>query len=66
MSADSILLTGSSGFIGNSLVRTQQQNRISTIGLHRHLSTGDEGLWDPHAANPVHRPETLGLRAVLS
>src|ERR1700678_944928 len=60
MSADSVLLTGSSGLIGNSLVRTLRQNRISTIRLHRNLSSSDDGaLWDPYAANPVHRPEAL-------
>jgi uncharacterized protein (TIGR01777 family) len=66
MSAAFILLTGSSGLIGNSLVRTLRQNRISTFRLHRNLSTGDEGLWDPYAAKPVHRPEVLeGITAAV-
>jgi len=66
MSAALILLTGSSGLIGNSLVRTLRQNRISTFRLHRNLSPGDEGLWDPYAAKPVHRPEVLeGITAAV-
>jgi uncharacterized protein (TIGR01777 family) len=59
LSTDLILLTGSSGLIGYSLVRTLRQNRISTIRLHRDSGAGGEGLWDPYAANPVRRPEAL-------
>jgi uncharacterized protein len=66
MGADLILLTGSSGLIGNSLIRTLRQNRISTITLHRNFSSGDGGLWDPYAAKPVHRPEALeGITAAV-
>jgi uncharacterized protein len=66
MSTDLILLTGSSGLIGDSLIRTLKQNRISTIKLHRDLGGGDEGLWDPYAANPVRRPEALeGITAAV-
>jgi uncharacterized protein len=67
MSADLILLTGSSGLIGNSLIRTLRQNRISTFRLHRSLSTGEEAtFWDPYAAKPVHRPEGLeGITAAV-
>jgi uncharacterized protein (TIGR01777 family) len=67
MSTDLILLTGSSGLIGNSLVRTLRQNRISTIRLHRNLTSDDDGAsWDPYAANPVHRPEALeGITAAV-
>lgn len=66
MSADLILLTGSSGFIGNSLIRTLRQNRISTIRLHRNVITGDEISWDPYAPTPVHRLEALeGITAAV-
>jgi uncharacterized protein len=67
MSVDLILLTGSSGLIGASLVRTLRQNRISTFRLHRNLSNSDDGaFWDPYAANPVHRPEALeGITAAV-
>jgi uncharacterized protein (TIGR01777 family) len=67
MSADLILLTGSSGLIGNSLVRTLRQNRISTIRLHRGLSTGGDGaFWNPYAAKPVQSPEVLeGITAAV-
>jgi uncharacterized protein len=67
MSADLILLTGSSGFIGNSLIRTLTQNRISTFRLHRNLSTSDDGaFWDPYAAKPVEHPEALeGITAAV-
>jgi uncharacterized protein len=66
MSADLILLSGSSGLIGNSLIRTLKQNRISTIRLHRKLSSDDAALWDPYAAKPVHDPESLeGITAAV-
>jgi uncharacterized protein len=67
MTADLILLTGSSGFIGNSLIRTLRQNRISTLRLHRNLSTSDDGaFWNPYAAKPVHHPEALeGITAAV-
>jgi uncharacterized protein (TIGR01777 family) len=67
MSADLILLTGSSGLIGNSLIRTLRQNRISTFRLHRNLSTDSGGaFWDPYATEPVHRTEALeGITAAV-
>jgi uncharacterized protein (TIGR01777 family) len=67
MSADLILLTGSSGLIGNSLIRTLRQNRISTFRLHRDLGTDGSGaFWDPYAAKPVHRTEALeGITAAV-
>jgi uncharacterized protein len=66
MSAQQILLTGSSGLIGTSLVRTLSGKRISIISLHRKLSP-DAGvrcgeaqrLWDPYAATPVGDPRAL-------
>src|SRR3984885_12585467 len=62
MTADQILLTGSSGLIGTSLVRTLRQKRISIISLHRRPlpgtglhNAGFQGLWDPYAATPMSR-----------
>jgi uncharacterized protein len=69
MSVERILLTGSSGFIGTSLVRSLMQNRISTIALHRRASaqqTEASELWDPYAATPVSRPGALeGITAAV-
>jgi uncharacterized protein len=69
MSVERILLTGSSGFIGTSLVRSLMQNRISTIALHRRASaqrTEASVLWDPYAATPLSRPEALeGITAAV-
>lgn len=61
MSADQILLTGSSGLIGTSLVRLLRQNRISTITLHRvaQQGPGASELWDPYSATPMSRPQAL-------
>lgn len=64
-----ILLTGSSGFIGTSLVRSLTHSRISTIALHRGQSahqTEASELWDPYAATPVSRLEMLeGITAAV-
>jgi hypothetical protein len=69
MSAERILLTGSSGFIGTSLIRRLTQNRILTICLHRRQSgerTESSELWDPYAATPVSHPEGLeGITAAV-
>jgi uncharacterized protein (TIGR01777 family) len=69
MSAERVLLTGSSGLIGTSLVRSLMQNRISTITLHRRPSaqrTEASEWWDPYAATPVNRPEGLeGITAAV-
>jgi uncharacterized protein len=69
MSLERVLLTGSSGLIGISLVRSLMQNRISTITLHRRPSaqrTEASELWDPYAAAPVSRPEGLeGITAAV-
>jgi uncharacterized protein len=72
MTADQILLTGSSGFIGTSLLRTLECKRISTISLHRHrlhagmLRAGFQELWDPYAATPMSRPlELRGTSAAV-
>jgi uncharacterized protein len=62
MSVAQVLLTGSSGLIGTSLVRSLMQKRISTISLHRRPSAQgaeDSELWDPYAATPVSHPEGL-------
>jgi uncharacterized protein len=63
---DQILLTGSSGLIGTSLVRFLEQKRISTIRLHRGDSDGQEASgaghshrWDPYAVPSVRHPEQL-------
>src|ERR1700722_12277118 len=68
MNVERVLLTGSSGLIGTSLVRSLIQNRISTITLHRRPSAQrTEALeWDPYAATPVSRPEGLeGITAAV-
>ena len=65
MSADQILLTGSSGFIGTSLVRALRRKRISTITLHRRPLRGvaplaaSKQFWDPYAASPLSHPQDL-------
>jgi uncharacterized protein (TIGR01777 family) len=66
MSMERILLTGSSGLIGTSLVRSLWQNRISTITLHRHPSGPAQEYWDPYAPTPVTRPEAFeGITAAV-
>src|ERR1700760_1878981 len=66
MSLGRVLLTGSSGLIGTSLVRRLMQNRISTINLHRRPSGGAEEYWDPYAPTPVTRPEVFeGITAAV-
>jgi uncharacterized protein (TIGR01777 family) len=68
MSAERILLTGSSGLIGASLIRSLEHKRISTFALHRGKSDGDsEGdVWNPYATVPVTRPEALeGITAAV-
>jgi uncharacterized protein len=64
MTEDRILLTGSSGLIGTSLVRTLRRKRISIISLHRSLLPGtgvskEDFLWDPYAATPMSRPSEI-------
>jgi uncharacterized protein len=66
MSVERVLLTGSSGLIGTSLVRSLSQNRISTITLHRRRTGGAQEFWDPYAPTPVTRPEALeGITAAV-
>src|SRR5580704_1453079 len=69
MRVERILLTGLSGFIGTSLLRSLMHNQISTIALHRRRSaqaTDAQELWDPYAATPVSRPEMLeGISAAV-
>src|SRR6202044_1962732 len=63
MSAERIMLTGSSGFIGTSLIRSLVGQRISIISLLRPpLSDGGAGsqhLWNPYAATPVSDPRSF-------
>jgi len=66
MRADQILLTGSAGLIGTSLVRSLRSKRISTISLHRRPlpgtglhNAGFQGLWDPYAATPMTLPRQI-------
>jgi uncharacterized protein len=62
MSAERILLAGSSGLIGTSLVRRLTQERISIISLLRHPSPdagGSQRLWDPYSVTPVSDPRAL-------
>ncbi len=73
MSVDQFLLTGSSGFIGTSLLRSLRRKRISIISLHRRpfrdtgaLPGDSQDLWDPYAATPMSRPERLeGITAAV-
>jgi uncharacterized protein (TIGR01777 family) len=68
MSAERILLAGSSGLIGASLIRSLEHKRISTLALHRQKSNGDgKGeVWDPYAATPMGHPEALeGITAAV-
>jgi uncharacterized protein (TIGR01777 family) len=65
MTAEKILLTGSSGLIGTSLARALRGKRISIVSLHRRLLPGTrvfegiQGLWDPYAASPMSRPQEI-------
>jgi uncharacterized protein len=66
MRADQILLTGSAGLIGTSLVRSLRRKQISTISLHRRPlpgtglhNAGFEGLWDPYATTPMTLPREI-------
>jgi uncharacterized protein (TIGR01777 family) len=67
MSADRILLTGSSGLIGTSLIRSLRRNRISIITLNRRPSpaVGASQFWDPYAAVPVNPRALEGTTAAV-
>jgi len=73
MSIVQLLLTGSSGLIGTSLVRSLRQDRISTITLHRGSAEGSgpagdvsQQQWDPYAATPVSDPQRFaGVTAAI-
>src|ERR1700761_1077139 len=66
MSTETVLLTGSSGLIGTSLLRFLGRKRISTIRLHRDPAVHDGLFWDPYAPKPLDRPEQLeGVTAVV-
>jgi uncharacterized protein len=65
MSDGQILLTGSSGLIGTSLVRDLKAKRISTIFLQRKPGPGAL-VWDPYSARPLSDPSPLqGVTAVV-
>jgi uncharacterized protein len=62
MNAERILLTGSSGLIGTSLVRRLEEERISIISLVRRRlpdAGGYQRLWDPYSVTPVSDPRSL-------
>jgi uncharacterized protein (TIGR01777 family) len=66
INVDRILLTGSSGLIGTSLVRSLRRNRIAMVTLRRHPSQGAGELWDPYAPTPLSHPEVLeGITAAV-
>jgi uncharacterized protein (TIGR01777 family) len=73
MSDGEILITGSSGLIGNYLVRDLQAKRISTIILRRepgHKLDRNSDLvsvvWDPYAVQPLLNPGRLnGVAAAV-
>jgi uncharacterized protein len=68
MSVRTILLTGSSGLVGASLVRSLREKQISTLILRRQTDKikKDEAVWDPYAAEPVKSPEILeGITAAV-
>jgi uncharacterized protein len=62
MSGERILLAGSSGLVGTSLVRRLAQERISIISLVRRRLPGTGGfqrLWDPYSVTPLSDPRSL-------
>ena len=61
MNAERIVLAGSSGLIGTSLVRRLVHERISIISLVRRLPDdgGSQRLWDPYSVTPVSDPRSL-------
>jgi uncharacterized protein len=68
MSVRPILLTGSSGLVGASLVRSLSEKQISTIILRRQTDKikNNEAVWDPYAPEPLESPETLeGIPAAV-
>jgi uncharacterized protein (TIGR01777 family) len=69
MSDGEILITGSSGLIGTSLVRDLQAKRISTIFLQRKPDRNSDlvsVVWDPYAAQPLANPGRLnGVAAAV-
>src|SRR6202012_2542008 len=73
MSLERVLLTGSSGLIGTSVVRRLKQRQISTICLRRERPDGkgasheeSAAVWDPYAAVPWIRPQVLaGVKAAV-
>lgn len=68
MSVRPILLTGSSGLVGASLVRSLSEKQISTIILRRQTDKikNNEAVWDPYAPEPLKSPETLeGIPAAV-
>jgi uncharacterized protein len=65
MSSGEVLLTGSSGLIGTSLVRDLEAKRISTISLQRKPASGAV-VWNPYAVQPMSDPGRLnGIMAAV-
>jgi uncharacterized protein (TIGR01777 family) len=77
MPVERIVLTGSSGLLGTSLIRILRRKRISIMTLHRRPAQGtataeadsaagadSEELWDPYAETPMSRP--LALRGATA
>ncbi len=58
MSESRVLVTGSSGLIGTSLIRSLGAKRISTISLQRTPGPG-RVVWDPYASSPMSDPGQL-------
>ncbi len=72
MNAARILLTGSSGLIGTSLVRSLGRKRIPIICLQRRSLRGNseissaQDVWDPYATPPMSHPaELAGITAAV-
>jgi uncharacterized protein (TIGR01777 family) len=62
MNGERIVLAGSSGLIGTSVIRRLVQERISIISLVRRRlpdAGGSQCLWDPYSMTPVSDPRSL-------
>jgi uncharacterized protein (TIGR01777 family) len=66
MTANQVLLTGASGFIGTSVVRMLEQKQISMISLRRQSMggsdmsrAGSQMMWDPYGPVSLSNPRAL-------